>query len=156
MRPIVRWCALLACVLLAAPGGCQVQPLLLSNCEDPGAWEGGVGEKEQVKEGSGAILWDHAQAQVLRLKTVPGDWSPYNTLSFWLYAPKATGSRFMLIIDSENEAVEGADYYQVPVVVDFTGWKQFSTGHFRFIFEDSARERAKSFAAIADDAWNAV
>ncbi len=38
----------------------------------------------------------------------------------------------------------------------FTGWKQFSTGHFRFIFEDSARERAKSFAAIADDAWNAV
>ena len=38
----------------------------------------------------------------------------------------------------------------------FRGWKTSETEHFQFIYEDSARETAQAFAAIADEAWNKV
>jgi hypothetical protein len=38
----------------------------------------------------------------------------------------------------------------------FAGWKQSSTAHFRFIYEDASRERAEGFARIADSVWNKI
>jgi len=38
----------------------------------------------------------------------------------------------------------------------FTGWKQATTAHFRFIYADASRPQAEAFARVADAAWNAV
>ena len=119
---------LVLCILWALPAGCQVAPLQISNCDDLANWRGGIGEKELVKEGAGAVRWDHGQSTDLRLQSTPADWSAHNTLSFWLYSPQATGARFMLIVPSENPDTEGMDYYQIAINVDFEGWKQFSFG----------------------------
>ncbi|ULQ60580.1 hypothetical protein K7I13_04670 [Brucepastera parasyntrophica] len=38
----------------------------------------------------------------------------------------------------------------------YKGWKQASTNHFRFIYEDAFRPQAEAFAEIADSTWNSL
>lgn len=38
----------------------------------------------------------------------------------------------------------------------FRGWKKAETEHFRFYFEDSARQTAEAYGKIADNAWNKI
>jgi len=126
-RTALRLLALALLKTLATGASCQTpEPLVLSACDSTDDWTGGTLVADPVKEGSGAILWDHGKSDRLVLRTVPGDWKPYNTLSFWMYSPKATGSRFMLIIASENPKTDGADYYSAAIIVDFTGWRQYT------------------------------
>ena len=51
---------------------------------------------------------------------------------------------------AENKSVESQKDNK------FRGWKTAETDHFKFIYEDGARESAQAFAAIADEAWNNV
>jgi len=85
-------------------------------------------KRRWFKRRSGAPFeWEHGKANALRLSQYPTDWTGYNTLSLWMYSPKATGSRFMLISgfgtrqgQSTRQLTNGAE-----IRVDFTGWKQF-------------------------------
>ncbi len=43
---------------------------------------------------------------------------------------------------------------QAEETTPFRGWKQASTNHFRFIYEDASKAQAAAFAAAADPAWN--
>ena len=124
MRTICLTMTALLAVALAATGWTQPAPLVISNCDDPDAWTGGTLETETVHEGTGAIRWDHGTSHRLALRETPSDWTEHNLLSFHLYAPEATGARFMLIIPSENPDTEGPDYYSAAITVDFTGWKR--------------------------------
>ena len=110
--------------LLAAPPALP-PPLVLSTCDDATAWTGGTLDTTLVKEGTGAIRWTHAESARLALRRVTPDWSAYNTLEFQLHSAKATGSRFLVYVDSENPATEGADYYSAMITLDFAGWRTF-------------------------------
>jgi hypothetical protein len=117
-------CVALACAgALAAAAAEPPAPLVLSTCDAVAEWDGGTLETAVVREGKGAIRWAHAEAVRLGLRQVPPDWSLYNTLEIQLHSLKATGSRFLVYIGSENPASEGPDYYSTQVRLDFTGWR---------------------------------
>lgn len=121
---------------LAAPAPLP-PPLVLSACDDASEWDGGSVETTFSKEGKAGIRWVHAESASLALRRVTADWSAYNTLEFQLYSVKATGSRFLVYIGSENPASEGADYYSAMVALDFTGWRTF-----RFPFSEMGVARS--------------
>lgn len=127
---MTRFAVAVLALLLVLGGGCfgradGVPTLVLSSCDDPEAWVGVTAERQVVKEGKGAVRWDQSKTASVALKQVAADWKAYDRLSFWLYSPRATGSRFMLILPSENPATEGMDYYSAAITVNFEGWKQF-------------------------------
>ncbi|MCE5216994.1 heparinase II/III family protein [bacterium] len=108
------------------PAVAQPPALSLCSCDELSQCSGGELDTQNVKEGKAALRWDHSKSVYLNLNGITPDWKAYNRLSFWMYSPKATKARFMMIVPSENPKTEGSDYYMHDIVVDFTGWKQFS------------------------------
>ena len=104
----------------------EAETMIISNCEDAAAWEGGVLDREHVKQGKSSVKWAHADSASIFIDQLPHDWSDYNQLSFWLYSEQATGSRFMVILTSENEKTPGVDYYSMGIRLDFTGWRRYA------------------------------
>ncbi len=125
MRWFVCLSLLVAAAACAQPTPPPVPPFPLATCDDANQWTSGTLETEIVHEGTGALRWDHGTAAAVDLRQAPTDWTAYNGLSFWMHSAEATGSRFMLLIYSENDETEGIDYYSAPLQVNFTGWKQF-------------------------------
>jgi len=121
----------------AAAPSAPLPPLVLSRCDDPSEWSGGTLEKTVTPDGKAGIRWAHADAPSLALHRVAADWSAYNTLEIQLHSAKATASRFLVYVGSENPASEGADYYSAVVTLDFTGWKTF-----RFAFTEMGVSRS--------------
>ena len=113
---------LLAVSLEAAPAK---PTLVFSDCDSAAEWTGGTVDRELKREGEGSVRWAHAESAGLQLRGVPGDWSEYNQLSLWIHSAKATGSRFLLYLGSENHATEGSDYYSRMFTLDFVGWRRF-------------------------------
>ncbi|MCK5805833.1 MAG: heparinase II/III family protein, partial [Lentisphaeria bacterium] len=117
--------------VLAAEGaapekdGKMVDPLLISSCDTVSDWVGGTLETSLVKQGTGAIRWVHGSSSILSLRDVPEDWSAHNTLSMRIHSAKATGSRFLIYIGSENPKAKGADYYSASITLDFEGWRTY-------------------------------
>lgn len=99
--------------------------LTISDCDDATQWgKFASPETEQVKQGKGAVRWEFAKGNEISIRDLPHDWSTGgNALSFWLYSVKNTGSKFHVIIPSENKATDGPDYYQLGLVNNFTGWR---------------------------------
>ncbi|MBN2448780.1 MAG: alginate lyase family protein [Lentisphaeria bacterium] len=121
-----------ACCLALALGGAALAapaadpaPLVLSACDNAAAWNGGTLAAGLPQAGRGAIRWAHGRDARLSLRDVPSDWSRHNTLEIALESLKATGSRFLVYIGSENPATEGADYYSAMIALDFTGRRTF-------------------------------
>ena len=98
---------ILALCVISSAIHADVPRLIISNCEDADVWSGGKLGKDHVKQGKSAIKWAHGESSSISISQIPHDWSEYNQLSFWLYSQKATGSRFMLILPSENDKIEG-------------------------------------------------
>jgi len=119
---IAVWGALAGLSLAAVAG----EYMVVSNCDDITAWQGGVLETETVYEGSGAVSWTPSQSLSLSTEQIPHDWSSGTGLSFWMHSTKATGSRFWLILDSQDPEKEGPDYYLFSTRVDWEGWRQFT------------------------------
>jgi len=119
-----------ACLLILvtlAIGPCLGQPDGLAQPRAPytfPGWEAGA----LADDDPGAIRWAHADADRIAPVGVPGDWKGYNLLSFTMACEKATGSRFMVIIQSENEQTAGTDYYMAGVTVDFEGAREVRLG----------------------------
>ncbi|MBI5830936.1 MAG: heparinase II/III family protein [Armatimonadetes bacterium] len=120
------WALSLVVALSGLAAAQEVKPLVLSDCDSPAAWAGGSLDTTNLKQGAGGIRWDHGKDPGLSLRQCPTDWSAYDRLTFWLWSAKATGSRFMLLIYSDNPKTEGDDYYSASMQANFTGWKRFS------------------------------
>jgi hypothetical protein len=103
-----------------------VPKLVISDCEDSSVWSGGQLDMEHVKQGQSSIRWAHGEAGSISVSQFPRDWSDYNQLSFWLYSERATGSRFMVVLTSENDKTPGMDYYSLRITLDFTGWRRYA------------------------------
>ncbi len=139
-------CLAVAINSLAAAADAIPAPRVLSTCDDVAEWSGGALETTLVKEGTGAIRWTHAESARLALRRVPTDWSTHNTLEFQLHSAKATGSRFLVYVGSENPATEGADYYSAMITLDFSGWRSF-----QFAFAEMGESRSPlGWAQIAE------
>ncbi|NLO05058.1 MAG: hypothetical protein GX131_04430 [candidate division WS1 bacterium] len=124
MRPVMLALIIISSGIALA----QDRPtLLVSDCEDGAAWQGGRLSAEHVTQGEGSIRWALADGRnELRLSDIPHDWSEYNALSFDLYSEKATGSPFWLLLPSENPETEGPDYFSLRLRLDFEGWRHYT------------------------------
>lgn len=89
-------------------------------------WKGGEPDASLRQVWPASVRWRHATNSGLSHSfSAPQDWSRYSALFLWLHAEQATGSRFMLILPSENPASEGPDYFSCGFTLDWTGWKRF-------------------------------
>ncbi len=108
---------------------CRVDDLALAQMpsevnRQAGDWTGG--ELTLLPEGGMAVRWTHLRSPSLtRTFDPPADWSEMGLLSFRLHSAKATGAGFLLILNSENPATEGADYYSFGIKQDWEGWREF-------------------------------
>lgn len=100
---------------------------LLVSAEKPEQWRGGSQDRDIVAEGEqSSIRWAHADSAALDFRGYPTDWTgEQNALDFWLHSEKATGSRFIIYIGSENPNEPGPDYYSANITLDFTGWRHY-------------------------------
>ncbi len=109
----------------AAPLGLRAE-MVISHCDVAASWEGGVGiEARDVKEGKGAVRWAIGSTHSISLREMPHDWSSESGLSFWAHSAVATGSRFWVILASEDPKSEGSDYFSFSSQIDFVGWRRF-------------------------------
>ncbi len=112
----------IACRPAPIAGQADAAKLTVSDCES--AWEGGVPDAEHVQQGEHSVKWAHGDSRSVTTGDIPHDWSGFNALSFWLYSEKATGSRFHVLLFSENAESDGIDYYSLALKVDFAGWRR--------------------------------
>ena len=103
-----------------------VPTLVLAPCERPEEWQKGAMDPAVFQEGQASLRWDHGVDDTVSLMRVPADWTGYNTLSFWIHSARATRSRFLLYVGSENPATEGLDYYSAMLTLNFTGWRHYA------------------------------
>lgn len=97
----------------------------LWDCESTAGTTGLVLERENVKQGQGAVRWkEHTRITGFSVPNVPRDWSDFNLLRMWLHNAKSVPARFMIIVPSENPVTEGMDYWSYGVRLDFEGWKE--------------------------------
>ncbi|MBT3380097.1 MAG: heparinase [Lentisphaerae bacterium] len=130
---------LIVCVALGFHAQGQNAPkptFALADCESSDAWSGGTLDTELRHGGTASIRWDHGRSANLSMRKPPTDWSAYNHLSLWIHSEKATGSRFLLYIGSENPESKGPDYYSRMFTLDFTGWKRYA-----FFFDNAGKAR---------------
>lgn len=89
---------------------------------------------EHVMSGNYSGKWEkHHEFSTLMATNLAKDWTPYNTLSFWIYSEKATNERVTVGAMSnpqkawsEYEAmVPTMQFYHIGFDIDFTGWKHF-------------------------------
>ena len=73
-------------------------------------WSGLDPSDEQAKTGKRSGKWHHMHISTsLRLTGFPTDWTDVDALEFWAYAPKATGARVTLVLNSDQSPSGRAD-----------------------------------------------
>ena len=97
---------------------------------------GFVPSDEQHRNGDVSLKWAGEDLKrAPKISNVCADWTPYRFLEMWIYSEKATGSKLVMGVCSENPTTDGNDYYYYNLMVDWTGWKQFllplGTGSFQ-------------------------
>ncbi len=115
------------CILAVAGHAAEtVTDLVISDFESPDDWQGLELDRTVFKEGQAAGLWwkmpEHPSAST---SDFPHDWSGHTAVSFWMHNARKVDAAFMLILNSENPASDGEDYYSLKLRLDrWTGWKQ--------------------------------
>lgn len=124
MRPCPTLLALFATLAL---GAVPLPDFPLWDCED--TQDNGALElsRDLKRTGEASVRWrNHTEHSGFRIDDLPGDWSGYHVLRFWLHNATANNGRCMLLIHSQNEATEGMDYWGFRIHLNFTGWREFS------------------------------
>ncbi|MGC4121848.1 MAG: alginate lyase family protein [Myxococcales bacterium] len=117
---------LLAVTLALAPSLAVAATVPVDDFESVTDWSGLAAEASTVHQGAGAGRWsDHVTKTAARKAfATPLDVSSAHNLDFWCWSAVANGAGIELVLDSENGASSGADYYSVHLVVDWTGWRR--------------------------------
>ncbi|KZZ83091.1 heparinase II/III domain-containing protein [Bacillus sp. SJS] len=101
--------------------------LPIDGFEDSKKWTSITENTKYVKEGLFSGKWDQMPSKkAVQSTAIPRDWSRYDKLDFWMYSEKATGTMIYPILDSDDPATEGFDYFLAGLKIDWTGWKQVS------------------------------
>ncbi len=123
MRPTIVWgLALLpASACLAANA-----PLVIDDFDSVAKWKGFELSTIQAHSGKTSARWAHMdKAPGVTCADIPHNWTGYAHFTFWVYSEKPVPGRFMCIINSENLATEGADYWAVDVSLNRPGWQRY-------------------------------
>ncbi|MCL6520670.1 MAG: heparinase II/III family protein [Armatimonadetes bacterium] len=112
------------------------KPVGLCNLADLSSWQGLIEDPALSYNGSPSPKWEQSKSAVVKTEDIPHDWSNFSCLEFALHSQKATGSTFMVVLGSENSESEGSDYFNIPIKVDWEGWK-----HFIIHFNELSRSR---------------
>lgn len=102
--------------------------------EEPLRWEGLERSAEQAKRGQFSGKWaDQVTTGGIRCWNIPHDWTEFEALEFWAYCTKATGSRIILVLDSDVPKTfkEADDLLQLKFGYGFAG-----AGRFEIQFKD--------------------
>ncbi len=101
------------------------QTRTLWDCDSIEGTQGLALERENVKQGRGAVRWrNHPEVTGFSAPDVPEDWSGFNLLRLWVHNARPLPARFMILVPSENPDTEGMDYWGYGVRLDFEGWKE--------------------------------
>jgi len=75
-----------------------------------GNWQGLTRSDEQARSGRFSGKWHlmHVNTSI-RLGDIPTDWTAFDALEFWCYAPEATGAKMQIVLDSDQPAAGQAD-----------------------------------------------
>ena len=68
---------------------------------------------------------EHAKRVSIRLPKAPKDWSTHTHVRLFMHSAVKTGSGFIIMLESENPASNGPDYYHLRFYIDWEGWKEF-------------------------------
>jgi hypothetical protein len=117
-------CAALSCLNLIAA---EQQPSwqCIADSSEASAWSGATLDPELLHDNKPTMRWAHGVSTRLGLPKVPKDWSSHSHLHFWLHSQQATQAGFVLILNADDPASPGMDYYMQRMTIDFSGWKEF-------------------------------
>lgn len=119
--------AALTLVVLLLTGGTESKgaPLVIDDFEDVSDWSGLALETGLVREGAGAGRWADtvARTSIRRSFEPPLDLSSQDHVGLWLHSAVANGAELQLVFSSEDDSVEGSDYYSKELLVDWQGWR---------------------------------
>lgn len=75
-----------------------------------GEWDGLESSDEHAHGGRRSGKWQKMNVRTsARLREIPNDWTEFDALEFWCYAPKATGGTAKLILNSDQPREGAAD-----------------------------------------------
>ncbi|NDK15470.1 MAG: hypothetical protein GW911_25860 [Armatimonadetes bacterium] len=75
---------------------------VIGDFETESNWSGLDQSPEQAKEGKASGKWgNQVRTTGIKCTDLPHDWTDYDTLDFWLYSAKATGSKVVMVLDSD-------------------------------------------------------
>lgn len=137
---------------------------------DAARWEGLTPSPAHAKSGQFGGAWeDQTLNPRVHCANIPHDWTDFDSLDFWVYSAKATGSRVILVLDSEPPGNVAAaekvlqhkfDYTQGPGkrgTLDFgpkIDWKANPTeGEARTHLWNESLNRHFHFRTLADAYW---
>lgn len=94
--------------------------------EDVSDWSGVAAETATVHQGARAGRWgDHLTRGTARKAfATPLDASAAKNLDLWCWSAVANGAGVEVVLESENPASSGSDYYSTHLVVDWAGWRR--------------------------------
>lgn len=120
------WMALLPALPPALPAQ---NPLILEDFASVEKWDGFELSEAQAHSGRTSARWANmVETPGVGTSDIPHDWSAYGHFTFCVYSEKAVSARFMCILNSENPATEGMDYWAIGVPLNYTGWRRFGIG----------------------------
>ena len=61
----------------------------------------------------------------IRLPKAPTDWSTHTHVRLFMHSAVKTGSGFIIMLDSDDPASGGHDYYHLRFPINWEGWKEF-------------------------------
>lgn len=114
-------------MLLGSILSSQAHATIIEDFEDINDCTGVTLENTTVYIGSGAGLWEnHPSNTNVRKSFSPVlDVSDSDFISVMIYSEVANDAGVTWILYSENPQTSGIDYYSLPLIIDWTGWKYF-------------------------------
>ena len=99
---------------------------VIVHCDQQDEWDEKVRIDDSVPwNGRPTACWEHAKTALVHLPKAPKNWSTHTHVRLFMHSAVKTGSAFILMLDSENPATNGQDYYHARFVIDWEGWKEF-------------------------------
>ncbi|MBR5840437.1 MAG: hypothetical protein IKZ84_18000, partial [Victivallales bacterium] len=96
------------------------------HCDKADEWDKKVSIDDAVTwNNRPTACWEHAKTSLIRLPKAPKDWSTHSHVRLFMHSAKKTGSGFIIMLECENPASDGADYYHLRFYIDWEGWKEF-------------------------------
>ncbi|NUQ01030.1 MAG: hypothetical protein HUU35_14370, partial [Armatimonadetes bacterium] len=76
-------------------------------------------------EGQPALHWPEPATQVtVNALGTPTDWSRFKCLRFAMHSARAVPTTLTLVMESQNPASEGIDYFTYTFKADYQGWRE--------------------------------